>query len=77
MSRKGPKGAKGPSEALKKEDVVQAVQAVVIADSFKGGFRPITYSVPTVCFLYNCFIILPFCNLKKNIITCSVVCNIA
>jgi hypothetical protein len=47
MSRKGPKGAKGPSEALKKEDVVQAV---VIADSFKGGFRPITYSVPTVCF---------------------------
>lgn len=44
MSRKGPKGAKGPSEALKKEDVVQAV---VIADSFKGGFRPITYTVPT------------------------------
>jgi hypothetical protein len=73
MSRKGPKGAKGPAEALKKEDVVQAV---VIADSFKGGFHPITYSVPTVCFLYNCFIILPFCNLKEDIITCSVVCNI-
>jgi hypothetical protein len=56
MSRKGPKGAKGPSEALKKEDVLQAV---VIADSFNGAFHPITYSVPTVCFLYNSFIIQP------------------
>ncbi|XP_069685017.1 translation initiation factor eIF2B subunit epsilon [Periplaneta americana] len=43
MSRKGPKGTKGPTETLKKEDVVQAV---VIADSFRTEFHPITYSVP-------------------------------
>jgi hypothetical protein len=57
MSRKGPKGAKGPSEALKKEDIVQAV---VIADSFKGKFCPITYSVPTVCVLF--IIVLSSCR---------------
>jgi hypothetical protein len=46
MSRKGPKGVKGPAETLKKEDVVQAV---VIVDSFRQGFDPITYSIPAVC----------------------------
>jgi hypothetical protein len=54
MSRKGPTRLKDAVEALKKEDVVQAV---VIVDSFSGGFRPITHSMPAVCFNYY-FVIL-------------------
>ena len=45
MSRKNTKSTKTQSETLKKEDVIQAV---VIVDSFKGEFHPITDSVPTV-----------------------------
>jgi len=51
MSRKGLKGTKDPSETLKKEDIVQAV---VIVDSFTGGFHPITCSMPAVgCLNYH------------------------
>jgi hypothetical protein len=58
MSRKGPKGIAGSSEALKKEDIVQAV---VIVDSFQGEFRPITCDIPPVCcfnhYFYQCVIL--------------------
>lgn len=43
MSRKGTKGKTGSSEALKKEDIVQAI---VIVDNFQGEFRPITWEIP-------------------------------
>ncbi|KAJ9593230.1 hypothetical protein L9F63_015229 [Diploptera punctata] len=43
MSRKATKVTKTSSETLKKEDVIQAV---VIVDSFKGEFHPITDSIP-------------------------------
>ncbi|PSN41588.1 hypothetical protein C0J52_17905 [Blattella germanica] len=43
MSRKSTKGAKTPSESLKKEDILSAV---VIVDNFKDGFQPITDSIP-------------------------------
>jgi len=39
MLRKGLEGAKDPSEALKKEYIVQTV---VIDDSFREGFYPFT-----------------------------------
>ncbi|XP_021936996.1 translation initiation factor eIF-2B subunit epsilon isoform X3 [Zootermopsis nevadensis] len=43
MSKRASKGLKNSAETLQKEDVVQAV---VIVDSFKGGFHPITYFIP-------------------------------
>jgi hypothetical protein len=56
MSRKGTKGKTGSSEALKKEDIVQAI---VIVDNFQGEFRPITWEIPPVCCFDHYFINVP------------------
>jgi hypothetical protein len=64
MSRKGTKGTRGSSEALKKEDVVQAV---VIVDRLQGEFRPIACDIPPVCCFNHYRIHDPFCNMNKNV----------
>jgi len=64
MSRKGTKGTTGSSEALKKEDVVQAV---VIVDRLQGEFRPIACDIPPVCCFNHYCIHVPFYNMNKNV----------
>jgi hypothetical protein len=64
MSRKVAKGTTVSSEALKKEDVVQAV---VIVDRLQGEFRPIACVIPPVCCFNRYCIHVPFYNMNKNI----------
>lgn len=64
MSRKGTKGTTGSSEALKKEDIVQAI---VIADRLQGEFRPIACDIPPVCCFNHYCIHVPFYNMNQNV----------